>query len=107
VAINRSERGILRLTLEGPTSRSNALYDLLAQPYNRPQLLDEPLPLSNVATHVSMAVEVLVESYVPGRTSIEIVKGRIRRAVESYGVRPEEVGGYHKPHNSGSHAQRL
>lgn len=33
-----------------------------------------------------------IESYVLGRTSIEIVKGRIRRAVESYGVRPEEVG---------------
>jgi len=33
-----------------------------------------------------------VESYIAGRTRIEVVKGRIRRAVRSYGVSPEEVG---------------
>jgi len=33
-----------------------------------------------------------VESYLRGRTPMNIVKGRIKRAVESYGVRPKEVG---------------
>jgi len=33
-----------------------------------------------------------VESYLRGRTPINIVKGRIRRAVESYGIKPKEVG---------------
>ena len=33
-----------------------------------------------------------VESYIAGRTRIEVVEGRIRRAVKSYGVSPEEVG---------------
>lgn len=32
-----------------------------------------------------------VESYIVSRTSLDIVKGRVRRAVESYGVKPEEV----------------
>jgi hypothetical protein len=32
-----------------------------------------------------------VESYLLGRTSLEVVEGRVRRAVESYGVSPEEV----------------
>ena len=32
-----------------------------------------------------------VESYLLGRTSLEVVRGRVRRAVESYGVSPEEV----------------
>jgi len=33
-----------------------------------------------------------IESYLRGRAPINIVKGRIKRAVESYGVRPKEVG---------------
>ena len=33
-----------------------------------------------------------VESYLLGRTSLAVVKGRVRRAVESYGVSPKEVG---------------
>jgi len=33
-----------------------------------------------------------VESYLRGRTPMNIVKGRIKRAVESYGVRPKDVG---------------
>jgi len=33
-----------------------------------------------------------VESYLRGRTPINIVKGRIKRAVKSYGIRPNEVG---------------
>jgi hypothetical protein len=32
-----------------------------------------------------------VESYLLGRTSLAVVEGRVRRAVESYGVSPEEV----------------
>jgi len=32
------------------------------------------------------------ESYLRGRTPINIVKGRIKRAVESYGIKPKEVG---------------
>jgi len=31
-------------------------------------------------------------SYLRGNTSINIVKGRIKRAVKSYGVKPEEIG---------------
>jgi hypothetical protein len=31
-------------------------------------------------------------SYLSGNTPINIVKGRIKRAIESYGVKPEEVG---------------
>jgi hypothetical protein len=33
-----------------------------------------------------------IESYLRGKTPINIVKGRIKRAIESYGVKPEEVG---------------
>jgi hypothetical protein len=32
-----------------------------------------------------------IESYLRGKTPINIVKGRIKRAIESYGVKPEEV----------------
>ena len=32
-----------------------------------------------------------IESYILGRTSLDIVKGRIRRAIESYGVIPKEI----------------
>jgi hypothetical protein len=32
-----------------------------------------------------------VESYLLGRTSLEVVEGRVRRAVESYGVSPGDV----------------
>jgi len=32
-----------------------------------------------------------IESYLRGKTPINIVKGRIRRAIESYGVKPEEI----------------
>ena len=32
-----------------------------------------------------------IESYILGRTRLEVVKGRVRRAVESYGVSPEDV----------------
>ena len=32
-----------------------------------------------------------VESYLLGRTGLAVVEGRVRRAVESYGVSPEEV----------------
>jgi hypothetical protein len=32
-----------------------------------------------------------VESYLLGRTSLEVVRGRVRRAVESYGVSPGDV----------------
>jgi len=33
-----------------------------------------------------------IESYLRGKTPINIVKGRIKRAIESYGVKPEEIG---------------
>jgi len=33
-----------------------------------------------------------MESYIAGRTRIGVVKGKIRRAVRSYGIRPKEVG---------------
>jgi len=33
-----------------------------------------------------------IVSYLRGTTPINIVKGRIKRAVESYGVKPEEIG---------------
>jgi len=33
-----------------------------------------------------------IVSYLRGRTPINIVKGRIKRAVESYGISPKEVG---------------
>jgi len=33
-----------------------------------------------------------IESYLRGNTPINIVKGRIKRAVESCSVKPEEVG---------------
>jgi hypothetical protein len=33
-----------------------------------------------------------VESYLLGRTSLTVVEGRVRRAVESYGVSPKEAG---------------
>jgi hypothetical protein len=32
-----------------------------------------------------------IESYLRGKTPINIVKGRIKRAIESYGVKPEEI----------------
>jgi len=32
-----------------------------------------------------------LESYILGRTRLEVVKGRVRRAVESYGVSLEDV----------------
>jgi hypothetical protein len=32
-----------------------------------------------------------IESYLRGNTPINIVKGRIKRAIESYGVKPEEI----------------
>jgi len=32
-----------------------------------------------------------IESYILGRTRLEVVKGRVRRAVESYGVSLEDV----------------
>jgi len=32
-----------------------------------------------------------IESYLRGKTPINIVKGRIKRAIESYGIKPEEV----------------
>jgi hypothetical protein len=32
-----------------------------------------------------------VESYLLGRTGLEVVEGRVRRAVESYGVSPRDV----------------
>jgi hypothetical protein len=32
-----------------------------------------------------------VESYIIGRTSLEIIKGRIKKAVESYNLKPEEI----------------
>ena len=32
-----------------------------------------------------------MESYILGRTRLEVVKGRVRRAVESYGVSLEDV----------------
>jgi hypothetical protein len=32
-----------------------------------------------------------VESYLLGRTSLAVVEGRVRRAVESYGVSPGDV----------------
>jgi hypothetical protein len=32
-----------------------------------------------------------VESYLLGRTSLEVVRGRVRRAMESYGVSPGDV----------------
>jgi len=32
-----------------------------------------------------------VESYLLGRTSLTVVEGRVRRAVESYGVSPGDV----------------
>jgi len=33
-----------------------------------------------------------IVSYLRGNTPVNIVKGRIKRAVESYGVKPEEIG---------------
>jgi hypothetical protein len=33
-----------------------------------------------------------IESYFIGKTPLEIVKGRIKRAVKSYNVNPKEVG---------------
>ena len=33
-----------------------------------------------------------IESYFVGKTPLEIVKGRIKRAVKSYNVNPKEVG---------------
>uniref|UniRef100_A0A7J3YVK9 Uncharacterized protein n=1 Tax=Ignisphaera aggregans TaxID=334771 RepID=A0A7J3YVK9_9CREN len=33
-----------------------------------------------------------IVSYLRGDTPINIIKGRIKRAVESYGVKPEEIG---------------
>jgi len=32
-----------------------------------------------------------IASYILGRTRLEVVRGRVRKAVESYGVSPEEV----------------
>lgn len=32
-----------------------------------------------------------IASYILGRTRLEVVKGRVRRAIESYGVSPEDV----------------
>jgi len=32
-----------------------------------------------------------VGSYILGRTRLEVVRGRVRRAIESYGVSPEDV----------------
>ena len=32
-----------------------------------------------------------IESYILGRTSLELIKGRIKKAVESYGVSPKDV----------------
>jgi hypothetical protein len=32
-----------------------------------------------------------VESYIIGRTSLKIIKGRIKKAVESYNLKPEEI----------------
>jgi len=32
-----------------------------------------------------------IASYILGRTRLEVVRGRVRRAIESYGVSPEEV----------------
>ena len=32
-----------------------------------------------------------IESYILGRTPLELIKGRIKKAVESYGVSPKDV----------------
>jgi len=32
-----------------------------------------------------------IGSYILGRTRLEVVKGRVRKAVESYGVSPEDI----------------
>jgi len=32
-----------------------------------------------------------VESYIIGRTSLKIIKGKIKKAVESYNLKPEEI----------------
>jgi len=32
-----------------------------------------------------------LESYILGRTRLEVIKGRVRRAVESYGVSLEDI----------------